>query len=152
MSTAQSRGKVGMLVRLCGLQPVLKRVLRGLAILEKKMQEQDLSCSPQAAEATRAIFESALMRPSFTNAGEDDRCLDSAKMNYKHRQSRLPLDEQEPDAILEPADFDLEWDTGSSLDKLDCIPLRRQSLPLHWWTVCARGAGRADPLPHPAGA
>ncbi|KAI1383064.1 P-loop containing nucleoside triphosphate hydrolase protein [Hypoxylon trugodes] len=89
-------------------------------ILEKKLREQDLSYTTQAAEATSAMFERALMRPNFTNAGEVDRCLDIAKLKYEQRQSELPEEKQDFRAVLEAVDFDPDWDRSLDQGQFDC--------------------------------
>lgn len=89
-------------------------------ILRKKMAEGDLESTPEAIDAAKAIFERALMRPNFTNAGEVDSCLATAKLNYEARISRQPFDLQDPDAVFEAVDFDPDWDRGSHAGELDC--------------------------------
>ena len=77
------------------------------------MREQDIDCTPKALEVARDVLERALMRPNFTNAGEVESCLATAKMNYEMRQSRKPIDDQAVDGELEPEDFDIDFDRGS---------------------------------------
>ncbi|GAW24188.1 hypothetical protein ANO14919_137700 [Xylariales sp. No.14919] len=91
-------------------------------ILKKKLKESDLEYSLEAIEASKAIFERALMRPNFTNAGEVDGCLATAILNYEGRISKLPSHEQALDAVLEAVDFDPDWDRGMRNGELDCRP------------------------------
>ncbi|KAI0546688.1 P-loop containing nucleoside triphosphate hydrolase protein [Xylaria curta] len=91
-------------------------------ILKKKLIEGDLEYTPEAIEASKAIFERALMRPNFTNAGEVDSCLATAMLNYEGRISKLPSHEQALDAVLEAVDFDPDWDRGMRNGELDCRP------------------------------
>ncbi|KAI1179136.1 P-loop containing nucleoside triphosphate hydrolase protein [Nemania sp. FL0916] len=88
-------------------------------ILRLKLADQDLAYTEPAIDAAREIFERALMQPNFTNAGEVNSIIDAAKMNYEDRLSNMPLDDLSIDTMLEPADFDPEFDRGSST-KLDC--------------------------------
>ncbi|RSL58858.1 hypothetical protein CEP54_007559 [Fusarium duplospermum] len=88
-------------------------------ILRFKMHEQDLVASDAAIRTARDMFERALMRPNFTNAGEVDSALATAKMNYETRQSQIPLDQQTFDSRLDAVDFDPEFDRGERPD-LDC--------------------------------
>ncbi|RTE83779.1 hypothetical protein BHE90_001583 [Fusarium euwallaceae] len=88
-------------------------------ILRFKMYEQDLVASDLAIRTARDMFERALMRPNFTNAGEVDSILATAKMNYETRQSQIPLDQQTFDSRLEAVDFDPEFDRGERPD-LNC--------------------------------
>ncbi|KAI5920094.1 hypothetical protein F4810DRAFT_684079 [Camillea tinctor] len=89
-------------------------------ILHKKMAEGDLEFTPNAIEAAKAMFERALMRPNFTNAGEVDSCLATAKLNYEARISRLPLHLQDSDTVFDAVDFDPDWDRGSRAGANDC--------------------------------
>jgi hypothetical protein len=82
-------------------------------ILELKMDQQDITCTPRALEVARDVMERALMRPNFTNAGEVERCLAIAKINYEMRQSRKDIDDQSVDGELEPEDFDIDFDRAS---------------------------------------
>ncbi|KAK3374612.1 P-loop containing nucleoside triphosphate hydrolase protein [Podospora didyma] len=83
-------------------------------ILHKKLREQDLQVSPAALETVRAMFERGLMRPDFTNAGEVDGALAAAKKNYEIRQSKQSPQDQAIDGLLEPEDFDKDFDRGTS--------------------------------------
>ncbi|KAI0380711.1 P-loop containing nucleoside triphosphate hydrolase protein [Hypomontagnella monticulosa] len=88
-------------------------------ILYTKMQEEDMSCTPEAMDVAGAMFERALMRPNFTNAGEVNSCLQTAKLNWEQRLSSLPssgLDSTDP---LIPNDFDPEWDRGSCYGQIE---------------------------------
>ncbi|KAL4987922.1 P-loop containing nucleoside triphosphate hydrolase protein [Aspergillus falconensis] len=82
-------------------------------IMLKKMHEQDLSCTGQALAVARDVFERALMRPNFTNAGEVDNLLAAAKVNFEMRQSQYALGSQDVSADLEAQDFDPDFDRGS---------------------------------------
>lgn len=82
-------------------------------ILRLKLRDQELTASDEAIEIARDVFERALMRPKFTNAGEVDALLTRAKMNYEERQSRLPFDQQVYDGLLEAVDMDPQFDRAS---------------------------------------
>lgn len=88
-------------------------------IMQLKMHEQDIDCTPKALEVAGDVLERALMRPNFTNAGEVESCLATAKMNYEMRQSRKPFEDQAFDGMLEPEDFDRDFNRGSRTE-IDC--------------------------------
>ena len=88
-------------------------------ILRLKMRNQDLDVTDAAIRAARDIFERALVRPNFTNAGEVNSALATAKMNYETRQSSTPLNQQTIDSRLDAVDFDSEFDRGER-SELDC--------------------------------
>ncbi|KMU89771.1 stage V sporulation protein K [Coccidioides immitis H538.4] len=81
-----------------------------LQVMQLKMEQKDLSCTPEAWEVARDVLERALMRPNFGNAGDVDNCLAAAQMNFEQRQSAKPLHEQACDDDLQPQDFDPDWD------------------------------------------
>lgn len=83
------------------------------------MRDQDLEATDDALDAARCIFERALMRPNFTNAGEVDSVLATAKMNYETRQSSTPLNQQVQNSQLSAMDFDPEFNRGNR-SQLDC--------------------------------
>ncbi|RSM09364.1 hypothetical protein CEP52_004209 [Fusarium oligoseptatum] len=82
-------------------------------ILRFKMQEQDLVATKAAIRTARDMFERALMRPNFTNAGEVDSVLATAKMNYETRQSQAPREREPLDSVLEAVDFDPDFNRGT---------------------------------------
>lgn len=86
-------------------------------ILYYKMREQDLSATTDGIRTARDIFERSLMRPNFSNAGEVDSVLATAKMNFEARQSQIPAEKQ--NSVLEAVDFDPEFDRGRQLG-FDC--------------------------------
>ncbi|KAK4067514.1 hypothetical protein Trihar35433_6074 [Trichoderma harzianum] len=85
-------------------------------ILRLKMLEENLAYNDDAITAARELLAQALMRPSFTNAGEVNIILDAAKMNYQTRLSRLPLKEKLSTTALEAIDFDPEFVQRQSLE------------------------------------
>ncbi|KAK3983876.1 cbxX protein [Cladorrhinum sp. PSN332] len=80
-----------------------------MEIMDKKMDEQDLEATPEALETATDVLERALMRPNFSNAGEVDSVLATAKMNFEMRQATKPSELQCIDGKLESADFDKDF-------------------------------------------
>lgn len=78
-------------------------------ILRLKMKEEDIICTDDAIVAARDLLSQALMRPNFTNAGEVNSVIATAKMNYETRISRLPLKEKLLATALEAIDFDPDF-------------------------------------------
>ncbi|KAI1472028.1 P-loop containing nucleoside triphosphate hydrolase protein [Daldinia caldariorum] len=89
-------------------------------ILRKKLAESDIESSPDAIKTAEAMFERALMRPNFSNAGEVESCVATANLNYEARISRQPPNLQDSDAVFEPEDFDPDWKRGWQAGELDC--------------------------------
>lgn len=78
-------------------------------ILRLKMLEDNLIYTDDAIAAARELLAQALMRPSFTNAGEVNSILNAAKLNYETRLSCLPLQEKLSATALEAVDFDPDF-------------------------------------------
>ncbi|KAI1462797.1 P-loop containing nucleoside triphosphate hydrolase protein [Annulohypoxylon moriforme] len=85
-------------------------------ILRLKMKEQELEYTEHAVRVAREVLERSLLRPNFTNAGEVDSLLSTAKMNYEMRLSRMPLDCLDVDMEVVATDFDPDYDRGSRID------------------------------------
>ncbi|KAB2569195.1 Protein CbbX [Lasiodiplodia theobromae] len=77
-----------------------------MQVLELKMREQDMRATEGGLGAARDVLGRTLMRPSFSNGGEVERCLAAAKANYQARQAKRPAAEREFDTLLEAEDFD----------------------------------------------
>ena len=82
-------------------------------ILKFKLKEQDLSTTPDAMRTALDMLDRARMRPNFSNAGEVNNLLDMATQNYLSRQTEQPPAQQLYDGILEPADFDPDFDRSN---------------------------------------
>lgn len=80
-----------------------------ISILRFKMLDDGLVWTDDAIDAARDLLNQALMRPNFTNAGEVNCVLTTAKMNYETRLSHLPLKEKMLTTALEAIDFDPEF-------------------------------------------
>ncbi|EHK47300.1 hypothetical protein TRIATDRAFT_171722, partial [Trichoderma atroviride IMI 206040] len=78
-------------------------------ILRLKMSDDGLVCTTDAIDAARDLLMQALMRPDFTNAGEVNSVLTTAKMNYETRLSQLSLEEKLTVTVLEAVDVDPEF-------------------------------------------
>ncbi|KAL6827280.1 P-loop containing nucleoside triphosphate hydrolase protein [Trichoderma sp. SZMC 28015] len=85
-------------------------------ILRIKLLEENLIYTDDALVAARELLAQALMRPSFTNAGEVNSIINAAKMNYETRLSRLPLREKLFATTLEAIDFDPEFVQRGNLE------------------------------------
>ncbi|XHG06593.1 hypothetical protein AWENTII_009781 [Aspergillus wentii] len=89
-------------------------------MLQLKMREQEIDCTPEALKVARDMFERALMRPNFANASEVESCLATAKANYEARlSSSKTLDGEFCDDNLEPQDFDPDFESKN----VDCRQL-----------------------------
>ncbi|KAF8462322.1 hypothetical protein BDZ91DRAFT_850709 [Kalaharituber pfeilii] len=80
-----------------------------LEILQHKMAEQDLTATPLALQVASDILQRTKMRPNFSNAGEVEMLLSSAKLNCQERLSKLPPEDRMGDPELRPEDFDPQW-------------------------------------------
>lgn len=79
-----------------------------MQVMRLKMHQQDIRATDRALAVAHGVLERALMRPSFSNGGEVERCLADAKSNHEARQAKRPESEQEAGTLLEAEDFDLE--------------------------------------------
>jgi len=89
-------------------------------ILHLKLKKHDLQLGPNALQAALTVLGRSLLRPNFSNASEVDLCLDTAKMNYQTRQSKLPLDKRAWDGVLEPIDLDPDFNRLSDIGATCC--------------------------------
>lgn len=78
-------------------------------ILLLKLDEQELGATDEALDVAREILGRALMRPKFSNGGEVESCLTTAKYNHEARQAKLPRAERSNYAVFEPEDFDPDY-------------------------------------------
>ncbi|KAI1207185.1 P-loop containing nucleoside triphosphate hydrolase protein [Annulohypoxylon truncatum] len=85
-------------------------------ILRLKMNEQKLEYTDHSIRVACEVLERSLMRPNFTNAGEVDSLLSTAKMNYEMRLSKMSPESLDIDIEVVAADFDPNHDRGSQLD------------------------------------
>ncbi|RFU74458.1 stage v sporulation k [Trichoderma arundinaceum] len=81
-------------------------------ILRLKIKQSDLEITDEAIGTAREMFTTALMRPNFTNAGEVDGILATAKKNYEKRLYKSPVEEDASSLVLNAVDFDLKFDRG----------------------------------------
>ncbi|KAF5389873.1 hypothetical protein D9757_003572 [Collybiopsis confluens] len=84
-----------------------------MEVLELKMRESDISASNDAKTVAREFLDRARRRPNFGNGGDVQNLLDNAKMRFQSRQKSLPYNQRPADIILQPADFDPEFDRQS---------------------------------------
>lgn len=77
-----------------------------MQVLALKMREQDVRATEDGLNTARDVLGRTLMRPSFSNGGEVERCLAAAKTNCQARQAKKPVAEREFETLLEASDFD----------------------------------------------
>lgn len=85
-------------------------------ILQLKLNEKDLSATPQAISAAIDVLGRLRNGLNFGNAGDVENLLSKAKANYLARQSRLPATQQSIEFFFEPEDFDLDYNRSSGAE------------------------------------
>jgi hypothetical protein len=85
-------------------------------ILQLKLNDQDLSATPQAISTAIDVLSRLRNGLNFGNGGDVENLLSKAKANYQARQSKLPTSEQSIDFLFEPEDFDLDYDRPSGAE------------------------------------
>ncbi|EFI27390.1 CbxX/CfqX family protein [Coprinopsis cinerea okayama7 len=88
-----------------------------LHILEKKLKDQDLGATDVGKAVAIESLARARTRPNFGNGGEVENLLSKAKQACLHRRSKLPYDQRPKHIILEPQDFDPDYDRASNATK-----------------------------------
>ncbi|ODM22958.1 hypothetical protein SI65_00547 [Aspergillus cristatus] len=76
-------------------------------IMDLKMSQQGLACTPEARKVAHDIFERALMRPNFENASEVESCLADTKLNFENRQLTQSSETDVRNEVLECSSADL---------------------------------------------
>jgi hypothetical protein len=79
-------------------------------ILNLKLKEQGYGITDRARRVVSEMLERARNRPNFGNAGEIDILLNTAKMRHQKRLSSSKSTSRTPDAVLDAADFDENFD------------------------------------------
>jgi hypothetical protein len=85
-------------------------------ILQLKLNDQDLSATPQAISTAIDVLGRLRNGLNFGNGGDVENLLSKAKSNYQARQSTLPTSQQSTDFLFEPEDFDLDYDRSSGAE------------------------------------
>ncbi|KAI5797849.1 P-loop containing nucleoside triphosphate hydrolase protein [Peziza echinospora] len=86
-------------------------------ILHYKLKAHDLKATSEAEKVAMDILERASLRPNYSNGGDVENCLDKAKLNYLRRQLKKPREEQSYKALLEPVDFDVDFNRMEAADE-----------------------------------
>lgn len=93
-----------------------------LDILNRKLKQQAIGASAEAKAVAIDILRRARNRPNFGNGGEVENLLGKAKGNFQSRQSTLLPTQRSFDVMLEPVDFDPDFNrtenSGTNLQKL----------------------------------
>lgn len=72
-----------------------------------------MSTTTVGSETAISILARARTSLNFGTAGDVENLISKAQINYLTRQSRLPLLQSSVDFLLEPQDFDLNYDRAS---------------------------------------
>jgi hypothetical protein len=85
-----------------------------LAILEKKLLEQDLDATKSAKRVAVDNLSRKRNRPNFGNAGEVENIITEAKTRCIARRALLPRSEKPVDIVFEPEDIDPEYNRSAT--------------------------------------
>jgi len=87
-------------------------------ILDLKLKQQGYQATEQAARVAMEMLDRARNRPNFGNAGEIDILLDATKARHQKRISRNrgPKGTEQSNSLLEPRDFDENFDRAERSD------------------------------------
>uniref|UniRef100_A0A0W0EUT7 AAA+ ATPase domain-containing protein n=1 Tax=Moniliophthora roreri TaxID=221103 RepID=A0A0W0EUT7_MONRR len=83
-------------------------------VLELKMKQGDLEATDAAKGVAIDVLSRARNRPNFGNGGEVENVLSRAKVRFQKRQAQLPISQRALDIILEPQDFDEDYNRQSN--------------------------------------
>ncbi|KAF2432547.1 P-loop containing nucleoside triphosphate hydrolase protein [Tothia fuscella] len=90
-----------------------------MQIFDLKLRKQELTATKDARQTALEIFTLTRKRPNFGNGGEVENVITVAKANHEKQQSKKPLAERSAEIILQPVDFDPEFDrSGRSCGEL----------------------------------
>ncbi|KAH0556354.1 hypothetical protein GP486_005724 [Trichoglossum hirsutum] len=125
-------------------------------ILDKKLKEQDLTATDLARQVASRMLSLARDRPNFGNGGEVDNILNRAKAGQQKRILANPPTELLQEVILEPEDFDADYDrilrAGRNCEELfkDVIGSEDVIAQLRGYQQVAEGMRMhdIDPRPH----
>lgn len=81
-------------------------------ILRLKLKQQDVDATPEATNVAMDILARARNKMNFGNAGEVENLISKAKLNRQQRMSS----QTSADFVLEPQDFDAEYDRGGNAE------------------------------------
>ncbi|KAK7054631.1 hypothetical protein VNI00_003094 [Paramarasmius palmivorus] len=91
-------------------------------VLDLKLKQNDLEATEAAKGVAIDLLSRARNRPNFGNGGEVENVLSQAKVRFQKRQAHLPVSERSFNCILEPQDFDEDYNrqnnAGANLQKL----------------------------------
>ncbi|EGO03446.1 hypothetical protein SERLA73DRAFT_165136 [Serpula lacrymans var. lacrymans S7.3] len=83
-------------------------------VLRLKVKQQQLGATEKAEDVAIEMLSRARNRPNFGNAGEVENILGQAKGRYQTRQATLPVSKRSFDVVLEPQDFDPDFDRNEN--------------------------------------
>lgn len=84
------------------------------AILELKMEKEQLSATKEAITVAREVLQRASRHPEFANAGAVQNCLSEAKRRHQARLQSTEADARDYYGQLTPADFDPDYGLKAS--------------------------------------
>ncbi|RFU29235.1 hypothetical protein B7463_g7080, partial [Scytalidium lignicola] len=84
------------------------------SILRSKLEEQVIEATEEAITVAMDVLDKARTRLNFGNGGDVENLISKAKANYQSRVSSLEKSDQHKKWILQPHDFDPEYNRGKS--------------------------------------
>lgn len=85
-------------------------------ILQLKLASQDLGTTEQAISTAIGVLSRLRKGMNFGNGGDVENLISKAKVNYRARQTTLPVAQRSFDFRLEPQDFDTDYDWASKAE------------------------------------
>lgn len=85
-----------------------------MQVLDLKLKQQDLEATDAAKAVASEVLGRSRRRPNFGNGGEVENLISQAKQRYQKRQSGLPMDQRQVDAVFEAVDIDPDFDRGKT--------------------------------------
>ena len=82
-------------------------------ILDFKLKKQGLDATDEAKDVVIGILSKTRDRPNFGNAGEVENLISRAKAHHQARSQSLSMDNEDPDVLFLPQDFDPDFDRTS---------------------------------------
>jgi hypothetical protein len=82
-------------------------------ILDFKLKQQGLDATDGAKDVVIGILSKTRDRPNFGNAGEVENLIGRAKAHHQTRSQSSAMDNEDPDVLFLPQDFDPDFDRAS---------------------------------------
>jgi SpoVK/Ycf46/Vps4 family AAA+-type ATPase len=89
-------------------------------ILNSKLKKQGLGATDEAKDVVIGILSRARDRPHFGNAGEVENLINRAKAHHQARLQSSARDNEDPDVLFLPQDFDPDFDRASRSGSICC--------------------------------